>query len=155
MLSLYVTGFVKIDPNHARTEIHFIAEHYSFTITLTRNAKHMAKDGQVCFHRRPFATLSDCQSALQGLGGQWMASIRMGVVPHCCQRLSWLILWIKFVFCHLLKIQHSSVCSNRRYNRLWLPTCIHHPPHPPTSFNVPSVILQSLWKNCSKPSSVS
>ena len=22
-----VTGFVKIDPNHTRTEIHFIAEH--------------------------------------------------------------------------------------------------------------------------------
>ena len=24
---LYVTGFVKIDPNHTGTEIHFIAEH--------------------------------------------------------------------------------------------------------------------------------
>ena len=23
----YVTGFVKIDPNHTGTEIHFIAEH--------------------------------------------------------------------------------------------------------------------------------
>ena len=25
--SIYVTGFVKIDPNHTGTEIHFIAEH--------------------------------------------------------------------------------------------------------------------------------
>ena len=25
--SVYVTGFVKIDPNHTGTEIHFIAEH--------------------------------------------------------------------------------------------------------------------------------
>ena len=24
---IYVTGFVKIDPNHTGTEIHFIAEH--------------------------------------------------------------------------------------------------------------------------------
>ena len=24
---IYATGFVKIDPNHAGTEIHFIAEH--------------------------------------------------------------------------------------------------------------------------------
>ena len=26
-VSSYVTGFVKIDPNHTGTEIHFIAEH--------------------------------------------------------------------------------------------------------------------------------
>ena len=26
-LNTYVTGFVKIDPNRTRTEIHFIAEH--------------------------------------------------------------------------------------------------------------------------------
>ena len=25
--NIYVTGFVKVDPNHTGTEIHFIAEH--------------------------------------------------------------------------------------------------------------------------------
>ena len=25
--TIYVTGFVKVDPNHTETEIHFIAEH--------------------------------------------------------------------------------------------------------------------------------
>ena len=38
MYNVYVTGFVKIDPNHTGTEIHFIAEHYSLTLALTRNA---------------------------------------------------------------------------------------------------------------------
>ena len=50
-----MTGFVKIGPNRTRTEIHFIAEHYSLTLALPRNAKHMAIYGQVYFHRRPFA----------------------------------------------------------------------------------------------------
>ena len=27
LIFIYVTGFVKIDPNHTGTEIHFIAEH--------------------------------------------------------------------------------------------------------------------------------
>ena len=51
----YVTGFVKIDPYCSRTEIHFIAEHQSLTLALPRNAKHMAIDSQVCFHRCNFA----------------------------------------------------------------------------------------------------
>ena len=48
-------GFVNIGKNCKRTEIHFIAEHYNLTLTLPRNAKHMAVDAQVCFHRWPFA----------------------------------------------------------------------------------------------------
>ena len=27
LISIFVTGFVKIDPNHTGTEFHFIAEH--------------------------------------------------------------------------------------------------------------------------------
>ena len=34
---LYVTGSVKIDPNHTGTEIHFIAERQSLTLALTRS----------------------------------------------------------------------------------------------------------------------
>ena len=37
-LKLNVIGFVKIDPNHTGTEIHFIGEHYSLTLALARNA---------------------------------------------------------------------------------------------------------------------
>ena len=49
---IYVTGFVKNDPNHTKSKIHFIAEHLTFTL---RSTKHMAIDGQVCFHIQPFA----------------------------------------------------------------------------------------------------
>ena len=42
-------------------------------------------------------TLSNHQGALQGLWSQWMALIRMWVVPDCCQRLSQLILWIESI----------------------------------------------------------
>ena len=47
----YVTGFIKINPNHTGTEIHFIGKHYSLTLVLARNSLHMAIDGQICFHR--------------------------------------------------------------------------------------------------------
>ena len=50
-----MTGFVKTDPNHTKTEIRFIAEHQTFTLVLPRNTKHMAIDGQVCFHKQPFS----------------------------------------------------------------------------------------------------
>ena len=36
--TIIVTEFVKIDPNHTGTEIDFVAEHYSLTLALTRNA---------------------------------------------------------------------------------------------------------------------
>ena len=47
-------------------------------------------------------------------------------------------------FCHLLKTQHCCLCPYGRLN-----------PPPATPYNVRFVILQLLWKSCSKPSSVS
>ena len=67
-----MTGFVKIDPNCTRIEIHFIAEHESLTLALPRNAKHMAIDGQVYFDKWPFAVPvrpPRC-TTVQGLWGQ-------------------------------------------------------------------------------------
>ena len=55
MILTNVTGFVKINPNRTRTEIHFIAKHKSLTLALPRNTKHIAIDGQVYLHRQPFA----------------------------------------------------------------------------------------------------
>ena len=54
---LYVTGFVKTNPNLTRTEIHFPNIKAVYTLALPRRTKHMAEDDQICFHRRPFATL--------------------------------------------------------------------------------------------------
>ena len=54
-------------------------------------------DGQVCFHRWLFAIpVRPLRCTTRSLG-QWMALIRMWVVPHCCQRLSRLIPWIESV----------------------------------------------------------
>ena len=47
--SYYGTGFVKIQRNAARTEIHFIALHGSHTLALYRQT---SKVDQVCFHRQ-------------------------------------------------------------------------------------------------------
>ena len=45
-------GFIKTDPNRTRIEIHFIA----LTLKLhSSTTQHMAKDGQVCFHKRLLA----------------------------------------------------------------------------------------------------
>ena len=60
--------------------------------------------------------------------------------------------WVPF--CQLLKIQHCCLCLYGRFNS---PSATHPPPPPthPPPYNVPFVILQLLWKSCSKPSSVS
>ena len=56
-------------------------------------------------------------------------------------------------FCHLLKTQHYCLCPNGRYN----PHPAVHPPPPPTPpllpthpYNMPSMILQLLWKKLLK-----
>ena len=49
---------MKTGPNRTRTKIHFTAcltLKLYYTLALPRRTKHMAKDGQVCFHRRLFA----------------------------------------------------------------------------------------------------
>ena len=55
VICIYVTVFVKTNPNYTKSEIRFIAEYQTFTLALPRNTKHMAIDGHVCFHRWPFA----------------------------------------------------------------------------------------------------
>ena len=64
------------------------------------------------------------------------------------QQLPWLILWIESV--SVTYWRHSSaICVlMERITHLRLPT--HPTPLPPNhSYNMPSVNLQSLWKNCS------
>ena len=54
---MYVIGFAETIPNHTRTEIQFDAEKKNYIPVLSRRIKHMAIDGQVCFHRQPFSNL--------------------------------------------------------------------------------------------------
>ena len=55
--SIYVTIFGKIDHLHASTEIHFLPVRESYIHALSRNAKCLTIDGQVCFYRRPFLSM--------------------------------------------------------------------------------------------------
>ena len=50
--TVYVIGFAKTRHNDALTEIHFIAEHESHTLALSRQTSDRAKNDQVCFHRQ-------------------------------------------------------------------------------------------------------
>ena len=52
---LYVTGFAKTDRIVTTAEIQFIVQHCSYTQPLSRHTNYKAIDGQVCFHRQPFA----------------------------------------------------------------------------------------------------
>ena len=121
---IYVTGFVKNDPNHTKSKIHFIAEHLTFTL---RSTKHMAIDGQVCFHIQPFAIPIKPPRCTTG---------SLGPVNHINKDVSGARLlpttvltypvdWV--YFCHWLKTQQCSLHSNGRYN---LPLVTHHPPYP-------------------------
>ena len=47
---IYVTGFTKTFLISTRNEIHFIADYLTYTLALPKNTKHIAIDGQVCFH---------------------------------------------------------------------------------------------------------
>ena len=138
-----MTGFVKINPNHTGTEIYFIGKHYSLTLVLARTALHMAIYGQVCFHRWPFVIpVRSTRCTTDSLGpvndiNKDMSGTRLLPTTVSTYPVDWVC------FCHLLKTQHCCLCPSGRYTRLRLPTCLHHPP---TSYNMPSVILQLLWK---------
>ena len=154
-ICVYVTGFMKTVPNGTRNE--------TYTLALPRNPKHMAIDGQVCFHWWLIADPVESPWCITGSVVQWMALIRMWLVPDCCQQLSQSVLWIESLSCHLLRTQHCCLCPYGRFNP---PPATHLPPPPtpftqptpfhlPTPCDVPFMILQSLWKSCSKPSNVS
>ena len=121
---------------------------------LPRNTKHMAIDGQVCFRVWPFAfpvKSLRCTTGWLGLvnginkdvSGARLLSITVSTCP---------VAWVCFF--HFLKTQNCCLCPNGRY-RLLSDTHLPPPPTPPIPYNVPSVILQSLWKRCSKSESVS
>ena len=48
---------MKTVPNGTINEIQFIADYQTYTLALPRNTKHIALDGQVCFHYRLIANL--------------------------------------------------------------------------------------------------
>ena len=88
----------------------------------------MAKDGQVCFHRRLFADPVKPQRCttepvrpLDGInkdvGGAKLLLMTTSVYPVDCACI-----------CPLLKTQHHCLCPNGRCN---LPSASHPPPPPP------------------------
>ena len=127
-----MTGFVKIDPNHTGTEIHFIGEHKSLTLALGRNAQHMAIDGQVCFRRWPFAIsvrplrctigpLGPVNGINKDVNGTRLLPMTVSTYPMD---------WVSF--CHLLKTQHCYLCPIEGITWVWLLILPHHPPTPTT-----------------------
>ena len=89
-------------------------------------------------------TLSNHQGALQGLWSQWMALIRMWVVPDCCQQLSQPILLIESVSVTYWRHNIAVCVLMEDITRLRLPT--HPTTHPtlshlPTPYNMPFMIL--------------
>ena len=87
----------------------------------------MAKDGQVCFHRRLFADLVKPQRCttepvrpLDGInkdvGGAKLLLTTTSIYPVDCTCI-----------CPLLKTQHHCLCPNGRCN----PPSASHPPPPP------------------------
>ena len=125
-----------------------VLESKTYTLALPRNTytEHMAIDGQVCFHRWLIADPVKTPRYITGSVGHVNSQTASNTV------LIYPVDWVSF--CHFLKTQHYCLCSNQMegITCLWLYT---QPYHPPAPYNVPSVILQSLWKKCSKSSSVS
>ena len=112
-----------------------------------RHTKHMAKDGQVCFHRRLFANPVKPQRCttepvrpLDGInkdvGGAKLLLMTTSVYPVDCACI-----------CPLLKTQHHCLCPNGRCN----PSSASHPP-PYTRY---SWYYSRCEKSYSKSSSVS
>ena len=98
----------------------------------------MAKDGQVCFHRRLFADPVKPQRCttepvrpLDGInkdvGGAKLLLTTTSVYPVDCACI-----------CPLLKTQHHCLCPNGKCN---LPSASHPPPHPlPSAYPLIHVI---------------
>ena len=113
------------------------------TLALPRRSKHMAKDGQVCFHRRLFADPVKPQRYItepvrpldginKGVGGAKLLLTTTSVYPVDCTCI-----------CPLLKTQHHCLCPIMEgVTRLRLPTHLCHPP--PTPLYTPFLILQLL-----------
>ena len=114
----------------------------------------MAKDGQVCLHRRLFADPAKPQRCttepvrpLDGLnkdvGGAKLLLTTTSVYPVDCACI-----------CPLLKTQHHCLYPNGRFN---LPLASHPllpPPVHPLIHTIPDITV-TVKKSCSKSSSVS
>ena len=81
--------------------------------------------------------------------GQWMALIRMCVMPNCSQWLPRPILWIEII-CATYWTYSITVCVLvEALTHLQLPTLPHHPPHlllPPTPTCAIRVIIVTARK---------
>ena len=129
----------------------------------SRHIKHTGIHSQVCFHRWLFMTLLNHEDELQGLLSQWMALIRICVLPNCsqwlldlaCGLLDWDCL------CHLLNTQYTTaVCvlmaGLTHFGLLTLPHHPHHlPPACPPPYTCHSWYYSCCEKSYSKSSSVS
>ena len=124
----------------------------TYTSALPRNTKHVAIDGQVYFHRwliaDPVKTPRCTTGSVEPVNGinKDVSGVRL------LQTLSQSILYIESLSVTFWRHSNTVCVKMEDITCLWLPT---HPNHPPAPYNMPSVILQSLWKNCSKSSSVS
>ena len=147
-----MTGFTKTILIGIRKEIQFIADYKTYTLALLKNTKNIAIDGQVYFHWRLVANLVKppwCNTGPVGPVGGTNKDVTGA-------RLLWTTVltcpvdWVPF--CHLLKTQHCCLCPYERFNP---PPATYTPPpptwppsHPPTHpYNMPFLILQSLWKS--------
>ena len=120
---------MKTSPNYTRIEIILLPNiKATLYVALPRRTKHMAKDGQVCFHRRLFANpakpqrcTTDPVRPLDGInkdvGGAKLLLMTTSVyhVDYAC------------CICPLLKTQHHCLCPNGRCNP---PSASHPPPSP-------------------------
>ena len=109
------------------------------TLALPKNTKHIAIDDQICFHWRLIA--KPVKPPWYNTGSVGPVSARMWLVPNCCQQLSRPVLWIKSLSVTYWRLSTAVCVLMEGLTHLWLPT------HP---YNVPFMILQSLWKKLLK-----
>ena len=137
-MATYVTGFVK--PIQIAQELKYIL-FPNYTLALPRRTKYMAKDGQVCFHRRLFANpvkpqrcTTEPVKPLDGINkdvsGATPLITTTSVYPVDCA-----------CFCPILKTQHHCLCPNGSCN---LPAAFH-PPLPTIRYYYPSYIVNLAW----------
>ena len=110
---------------------------------------YVAIDDQVCFHWRLIADPVKppwCNTGSVGpVGGTNKDVTGARLLPTTVSTCP--VDWVPF--CHSLKTQHCCLCPYGSFN---LPQATHlpPPPTPPTPYNMPFLILQSLWKKLLK-----
>ena len=126
----------------------YIAQHWSYSLALSRHSKHLATDGQVCLHKHLFSEpvkpwrwtmllVQPMNSINKDVCGTKLLPATVLTYPVDC-----------VCFCHLLETQHYCLCPNGKY--LPTPHICSLPPHPSyyqtTPLYIPLVILQLLWR---------